>query len=192
MAEAPEPFQWLNALDARAAAEALRRCCGAERWVSAMVAARPYASTAHLQELGERCWQALEAKDHLEAFTHHPQIGEDLAALRQRFARTEALSTREQSGVLGADEATLRALRDGNQAYRERFGYIFIVCATGKSAEQMLVLLRERLQHAPEQELAIAAAEQAKITHLRLAQLGLGNTPAQRSANGVGEKAASS
>lgn len=191
MAEAPAPHERLNALEASAAADALRRCCGAERWVSAMLAARPYASTAHLQELAERCWQALAAEDHLEAFTHHPQIGEDLAALRQRFAHTEALSMREQAGVLGAAEATLRALRDGNQAYRERFGYIFIVCATGKSAEQMLDLLRERLRHAPEQELAIAAAEQAKITRLRLTQLGSGNPSPQRS-TGAGEKAASS
>jgi 2-oxo-4-hydroxy-4-carboxy-5-ureidoimidazoline decarboxylase len=203
MAEARQPHQLLNALDGSAAADALRRCCGAERWVSAMLAARPYVSTAQLEQQAEQCWQALGAQDYLEAFTHHPQIGEDLAVLRQRFARTEALSSSEQAGVSGADEATLRALRDGNQAYRERFGYIFIVCATGKSAEQMLALLRERLHHAPEQELAIAAAEQAKITRLRLLQLGRevlleqqaegsGNTPAQRSTNGAGEKAASS
>jgi 2-oxo-4-hydroxy-4-carboxy-5-ureidoimidazoline decarboxylase len=192
MAEAPAPHEFLNALDRSGAAEALHRCCGAERWVTAMLAARPYASTAHLQELAERCWQALGAEDILEAFTHHPQIGEDLAALRLRFARTEALSLREQAGVLGAQEATLHALRDGNRAYRERFGYIFIVCATGKSAEQMLGLLHQRLPHPPEQELAIAAAEQAKITRLRLAQLGEKPPGSERSTNGAGEKAASS
>jgi 2-oxo-4-hydroxy-4-carboxy-5-ureidoimidazoline decarboxylase len=186
-----EPHEYLNALDERAAAEALRRCCGAGRWVAAMLAARPYQSTAQLQQLAEQRWQALGAPDYLEAFTHHPQIGEDMAALRQRFAATHALSTREQAGVSGADEATLRALRDGNQAYRERFGHIFIVCATGKSAEQMLALLHERLPNPPERELAIAAAEQAKITRLRLAQLGTPAAPAQDKMSGAGEKGAS-
>ena len=188
-----EPHQHLNALDERAAAEALRRCCGAERWVQAMVSSRPFASQAELEQRAEQCWQALGAEDYLEAFTHHPQIGEDLAALRQRFASTEALSTREQAGVAGAGEATLSALRDGNRAYHERFGYIFIVCATGKSAAQMLSLLRQRLSNPPEQELAIAAAEQAKITRLRLAQLGAAPAPVQRGAIiGAGEKGASS
>lgn len=192
-----QPHEHLNALDESGAAEALRRCCGAERWVAALLAARPFSSTAQLQQLAEQCWQALGPQDHLEAFTHHPQIGEDLAVLRQRFARTEALSAREQAGVSGAGEATLQALRDANRAYRERFGYIFIVCATGKSAEEMLGLLRERLHHAPEAELAIAAAEQAKITRLRLAQLGMaparaGAAPAQPQITRAGEKGASS
>ncbi len=177
----PEPHQLLNALDERGAAAALRRCCGAERWVQALLAARPYASTAQLLALAEQSWQGLGAQDYLEAFRHHPQIGEDLAALRQRFARTQALSEREQAGVLGADEATLRELRDGNRAYRERFGHIFIVCASGKSAAEMLSLLRERLHNPPEQELLLAAAEQAKITRLRLTRLPV---------DGVGEEGA--
>ena len=167
-----EPHAVLNALSALAAEAELRRCCGARRWVQALLAARPYASTSQLYTLAERAWQGLEADDYREAFSHHPQIGEDLAALRQRFAHSHALSVREQAGVNAADEATLLALREGNRVYRERFGHIFIVCATGKSAAEMLALLRARLDHDPAAELAIAAAEQAKITRLRLAGLG--------------------
>ena len=167
-----EPHAVLNALSAADAEAALRRCCGAERWVQALLAARPYASTSQLYALAERAWHELEPGDYREAFAQHPQIGEDLAALRRRFAHTEALSAREQAGVDGADEATLLALREGNRAYRERFGFIFIVCATGKSAAEMLALLRARLGRDPAAELATAAGEQAKITRLRLAGLG--------------------
>lgn len=183
------PHEHLNALDEQGAAEALRRCCGAERWVQALLAARPYASSEELLDVAEQRWRALDRADYLEAFSHHPQIGEDLAALRRRFARTHALSAREQAGVSGADEATLAALRDGNREYRERFGYIFIVCATGKSAAEMLSLLRERLHNPPELELTIAAAEQAKITRLRLAQLGTSPAAAQSERCGVAEEA---
>jgi 2-oxo-4-hydroxy-4-carboxy-5-ureidoimidazoline decarboxylase len=167
-----EPHAVLNALSEAEAEAALRRCCSAGRWVEALLAGRPYASTAQLYARAERAWQDLEADDYREAFAHHPQIGEDLAALRQRFAHTHALAASEQAGVNAANEATLLGLRAGNVAYRERFGYIFIVCATGKSAAQMLALLRDRLGNEPAAELAIAAAEQAKITRLRLAGLG--------------------
>lgn len=167
-----EPHSVLNALDAAAAEATLRRCCGATRWVSAMQRARPFASTPALFAAAEEHWQALESADYLEAFLHHPQIGEDLGALRQRFAPTLSLSTEEQAGVTAADERTLLALRDANGAYRARFGYIFIVCASGKSAAQLLAALTERLPNDPALELAIAAAEQAKITRLRLTGLG--------------------
>jgi 2-oxo-4-hydroxy-4-carboxy-5-ureidoimidazoline decarboxylase len=172
-----EPHAYLNALAEPAAAEALLRCCGSERWLAEVLAARPYASTEALHACAERAWQGLGQKDYLEAFAHHPQIGEDLAALRQRFASTHTLAAGEQAGVLGADEATLLALREGNRAYRERFGFIFIVCATGKSAIEMLQLLRERMGNELASELATAAAEQAKITHIRLDKLGLEGRP---------------
>jgi 2-oxo-4-hydroxy-4-carboxy-5-ureidoimidazoline decarboxylase len=166
-----EPHSVLNALDAAAAEGALRRCCGAARWVSAMSRARPFASTPALFATAEQHWQGLETADYLEAFSHQPQIGEDLGALKQRFAPTLALSSAEQSGVPVADERTLVALRDANAAYRARFGFIFIVCASGKSAAALLASLTERLPNDPALELAIAAAEQAKITRLRLAGL---------------------
>jgi 2-oxo-4-hydroxy-4-carboxy-5-ureidoimidazoline decarboxylase len=167
-----EPHEALNALDPDAAAAALRRCCGAERWVQQLLSARPFVSTAALQERALRIWNGLGAQDYLEAFSHHPQIGENLDELRKRFAATHTLSAREQAGVNGADESTLLALRAGNRSYRERFGHIFIVCATGKSASEMLALLQQRLDNEPAAELAIAAAEQAKITRLRLDGLG--------------------
>ena len=166
-----EPHEVLNALDEIAAAAALRRCCGSERWVIAMNRERPYPSTPALLAAAERHWSLLEGRDLLEAFSQHPQIGEDVSSLRQRFVATHALSAREQSGLSDADEATLVALRDANRAYRKRFGFIFIVCASGKSAEEMLSLLQARLKHAPDLELDIAATEQAKITHLRLEKL---------------------
>jgi 2-oxo-4-hydroxy-4-carboxy-5-ureidoimidazoline decarboxylase len=169
-----EPHEALNQLDAEAASAALRRCCGAERWVQALLAARPFPSTAALHDQALKAWNGLAAPDYLEAFSHHPQIGEDLDELRKRFAATHALSASEQAGVNDADEETLLALRAGNRAYRERFGHIFIVCATGKSAAEMLALLRQRLGNEPAAELAIAAAEQAKITRLRLDGLGTG------------------
>lgn len=133
-----------------------------------MLAARPYASSPELYALAEQVWQSLGTDDYLEAFAHHPQIGENLAALRQRFATTATLSAHEQAGVAEADETVLLALREANRAYRERFGFIFIVCATGKSAREMLALLEARIESEREGELAMAAAEQAKITHLRL------------------------
>jgi 2-oxo-4-hydroxy-4-carboxy-5-ureidoimidazoline decarboxylase len=167
----PEPHAALNALSEPAAAAALLRCCGSQRWVAELLAGRPYASTHELLSFAERIWRGLDAPDYLEAFSHHPQIGEDLGALRERFAGTLALSAREQAGVSGADDATLIELRDGNRTYRARFGFIFIVCATGKSAREMLRLLQQRLGNDPADELSIAAAEQAKITRLRLQAL---------------------
>jgi 2-oxo-4-hydroxy-4-carboxy-5-ureidoimidazoline decarboxylase len=167
-----EPHALLNALNGAEAERALFRCCGSTHWVRAMLAERPFPSSAALFRAAERHLGALGPADHLEAFSHHPQIGEDLAALKQRFAHTLSLSSAEQSGVAAADEQTLLALRDGNRAYRERFGFIFIVCATGKSAQELLAALRERIGNDPGVELAIAAGEQAKIARLRLEGLG--------------------
>jgi len=171
MAEAREPEPSLNALSHEAASEALTRCCGARRWVQGMLQRRPFASHTALFAAAVEIWAQLGPDDYREAFSHHPEIGANLDELRKRFVKTADWSQAEQSGALNASEATLHALRDANRAYRERFGFSFIVCATGKSAEEMLALLHARLRHAPDLELAIAAAEQAKITHLRLEKL---------------------
>lgn len=136
-----------------------------------MLRARPFASADALLSQADEIWSHLEKPDYLEAFRHHPEIGENLAELRSKFARTAELSLGEQAGVTTASEATLLALRHGNQAYRERFGYSFIVCASGKSASEMLALLEQRLPNTADSELGLAAAEQAKITHLRLEKL---------------------
>jgi 2-oxo-4-hydroxy-4-carboxy-5-ureidoimidazoline decarboxylase len=163
--------QWLNGLDADAAAEAFARCCGAKRWVAGMVAARPFASRTHLHGAAEQLWWALGDGDWLEAFTHHPRIGADPDALRKKFGATADWSAGEQAGMQAADEATIQALAQGNRDYEARFGHIFIVCASGLTASTMLCMLQARMPNAPEFELRVAAGEQAKITALRLDKL---------------------
>jgi 2-oxo-4-hydroxy-4-carboxy-5-ureidoimidazoline decarboxylase len=145
----------------------LFRACGSSRWVDRMMARRPFANDARLLFAARNEWFGLTEADWLEAFSHHPRIG-DRAALAARFPKTHDLSAKEQAGAGAAPEDVLTALADGNDAYFEKFGFIFIVCATGKSAEEMLALLRERLPHDRANELRIAAEEQAKITALRL------------------------
>lgn len=166
-----EPHERVNAMPEQDAEQALARCCGSQRWVQRMLARRPFASTAALMESADAVWRELGRADYLEAFAHHPAIGADVAKLRERFASTAGWSSQEQAGVGGASEDTLLALRDGNLRYREKFGYVFLVCATGKSADEMLALLLARLPHAPADELAVAAAEHEKITRIRLAKL---------------------
>jgi 2-oxo-4-hydroxy-4-carboxy-5-ureidoimidazoline decarboxylase len=162
---------WLNALAPGEAGLVLERCCGAARWVEGMVQLRPFASAGELLDRAATVWQGLQGSDFLEAFSHHPEIGANLDDLRRKFAATAPLALGEQAGAINASEATLQALRSQNQAYRARFGYSFIVCATGKTASEMLELLEARLHNAPEVELGVAAAEQAKITRLRLEKL---------------------
>lgn len=153
-----------------AAAEALARCCGARAWVRAMLAARPFGSRAALLAAADRADASLGDADWLEAFTHHPRIG-DVDALRAKFASTAAWAGGEQAGAAAADDATLRALAEGNRDYEARFGHLFIVCATGLTAGEMLARLRGRMPNDPDTERRIAAAEQAEITRLRLDKL---------------------
>jgi 2-oxo-4-hydroxy-4-carboxy-5-ureidoimidazoline decarboxylase len=162
---------WLDAQPEAEARIALARCCGATRWIAGMIAMRPFGDDTTLFAAADRVWSGLGPDDVREALTHHPRIGADLGELRRRYADTAGWASGEQAGVRAADEATLVALRDGNVEYEARFGYIFVVCATGKSASEMLALLRARLGNDPDAELAIAAAEQAKITRLRLEKL---------------------
>jgi 2-oxo-4-hydroxy-4-carboxy-5-ureidoimidazoline decarboxylase len=163
-----EPHAVLNALEQDEAAAALRRACGSERWVERMLARRPFRSSEDLYAQAAAEWRASTREDYIEAFSHHPRIGEDLGELRRRFQSTADLSNREQAGVRLADEETLEALRKANAAYHARFGFTFIICATGKSASEMLAALRGRLDNDPNTEIEIAAAEQARITRLRL------------------------
>jgi 2-oxo-4-hydroxy-4-carboxy-5-ureidoimidazoline decarboxylase len=164
----------LDELPPEKAREAFERCCGAARWVEAMVDGRPYRSPEALYMAAEREMEALRPEDWLEAFRHHPRIG-DVASLREKFASTAAWAGAEQSGAATATEETLEALAQGNRDYEQRFGYIFIVSATGKSAGQMLEILKSRLTNPPEDELSVAAGEQRKITRIRLAKLLEGN-----------------
>ena len=169
-----ESLTHLNSLPAEEAAAAFLRCCGSSVWARGMAAARPFPDQAALASAAERGFDALTPDDWQEAFAHHPEIG-DVSRLREKFADTAAWASGEQAGTASASEATLHALSDGNRAYRERFGFVFLVCATGKSADEMLTLLRERLPHDAATEARIAADEQRKITHLRLSRL-LGDT----------------
>jgi len=164
----------LNGLGPTDASATLTRCCGASRWVEAMARMRPFVDDEGVYAAADRVWSTMEEADQLEAFGHHPEIGASLSALREKFASTAGWSSGEQASVGSATEATLVALRDGNVAYKQRFGFIFIVCATGKSAEEMLALLESRLPNDRATELATAAAEQAKITRLRLEKLASG------------------
>jgi OHCU decarboxylase len=158
----------LNALTPDAAAEALRQCCGSRAWAAGMAAARPFEDIEALHAAADRIWNNVSRADWLEAFAAHPRIGERLAA---STARSAAWSAEEQSGTGSASRSTLEALADVNAEYEVRFGYILIVCATGRSGEELLALARRRLRHDPETEVRVAAVEQAAITRLRLERL---------------------
>jgi 2-oxo-4-hydroxy-4-carboxy-5-ureidoimidazoline decarboxylase len=165
-----EPSRRLDLASADEARMLLRTCCGATRWVEAMVARRPFGTDSALLAAAREIWVALTPTDWLEAFAHHPRIG-DRKALRTRLQSTAHLSAREQSGIDGAADGILTELAALNTAYERRFGYIFIVCATGKSAGEMLELLRQRIRNDPHVEIRLAVEEQAKITALRLQAL---------------------
>lgn len=161
----------LDRLDEEALRERLRACCGARRWVDAMLAARPFGDAAGLFAAAASSADALEPADWLEAFSHHPRIG-DLAGLRARFgARAGSWSEGEQAAAAGASDDVLADLAEANRLYEDRFGHLFIVCATGRSAAEMLATLEGRLPNDPPSELRVAAGEQRKITRLRLEKL---------------------
>ncbi|REL36198.1 2-oxo-4-hydroxy-4-carboxy-5-ureidoimidazoline decarboxylase [Thalassotalea euphylliae] len=159
-----------NLLDDAQAHAALQSCCVAPRWIDQMLLARPFVSREQLLFQAQQTWQLLGESDYLAAFEGHPQIG-DVSTLSKKFANTAKLAGHEQSGMSQADEQVLEEMLALNQAYLAKFGFIFIVCATGKSALEMLELIRERINNEPATELAIAAAEQAKITKIRLEKL---------------------
>lgn len=155
-----------------ALASSFLRCCGASRWAAAMVAGRPYLSRTHLFGHAEEVWWHLEERDWQEAFSTHPRIGAAPATFRVRLGEsTHDWAKAEQAGTRGADEATLEALAEGNRAYEAKFGHVFLICATGLSATEMLAALERRLGNDAAAELRNAAGEQAKITRLRLAKL---------------------
>lgn len=153
---------YINGLPADAARTALARCCASHQWVNRMLAGRPYAGDPQLYQAAEREWWALERGDWVEAFAAHPRIGE---------RSTDAWSSGEQSGVTGAGVDVHVALREDNGAYERRFGHVYLVCATGRGAAELLADLKARLGNDPDMELRVAAGEQAKITRLRLEKL---------------------
>lgn len=161
---------WLNTLQVDEAEQEFRKCCGATWWSSWMAELRPFADASRVVREADRLFDAMPREAWLEAFGSHPKIG-DLDSLRMRLAGNKQWSSGEQAGVNAADEATLQGLAAGNVAYEQRFGYVFIICATGLTAAQMLASLEQRLQNDDATELRLAATEQRKITHLRLEKL---------------------
>jgi 2-oxo-4-hydroxy-4-carboxy-5-ureidoimidazoline decarboxylase len=157
--------QWNNA-DEATALEAMLSCCGARRWASAMVASRPINDIANLRETADILWRTMEVTDWMEAFSCHPRIG-DRAATRAS-AMSQEWSRGEQSSVASAPDRVLTELAAGNVEYENRFGFTYIVCATGKSAEEMLTILQKRLSNSRVAELHEAAEQQRQITQIRL------------------------
>jgi|SRR5215216_2749263 len=161
---------WFNSLPSSEAAKELLQCCGSTRWARQMVEARPYASLEALIATAHAIWWTLARNAWLEAFRSHPKIGEKRSA-DEVSRQARQWSGQEQASVATASQETVDSLATLNRAYEQKFGFIFIICATGKTSDEMLSALRERLQHDAADELPIAAAEQSKITELRLKKL---------------------
>jgi len=161
---------WLNSLTPEEATKELRQCCGSRRWAEQMSNNRPYSTLESLITHADQLWWSLTPDDWLEAFRSHPKIGEKKASDKVS-AQSSQWSGQEQAGVSSASQDTVDSLESLNRAYEQKFGFIFIICATGKTSEEMLEALQDRLQHDSETELRLAATEQAKITELRLKKL---------------------
>jgi OHCU decarboxylase len=167
-------LEQLNLAPRDEALTALLTCCGSTKWAQLMVEARPFADLASLEETADQIWNELAPDDWLEAFAGHPKIGARQAE-RPPSNQSSQWSAQEQSGAHQSAPGTLSALAEANHEYERRFGYIFIVCATGKSGEEMLALCQSRLTNEPKNELPVAADEQRLITRIRLRKL-IGST----------------
>ena len=151
----------LNALNNDQVRAVLRSCCGSSRWVESMITRRPFASEEALIADADESWSETGPDDWREAFSHHPRIG----------AKVSGREAAEQSGAQSAATSLREKLGEINRAYEKKFGHIYIVCASGKSADEMLQIAQERLHNDPSTELRIAADEQRKIMELRLRKL---------------------
>jgi allantoicase len=166
-ADRTKSLERFNHLPHQRALRALLDCCGSKKWAQQMAARRPFAGESELFEAADKTWSALAREDWLEAFQHHPPIGETRAKAGQSTTASR-WSAKEQSSAQKATPEVLEALASQNRAYAEKFGYVFLICATGKRSEEILNALRQRLPNDPDAELRIAAEEQRKITRLRL------------------------
>jgi 2-oxo-4-hydroxy-4-carboxy-5-ureidoimidazoline decarboxylase len=157
--------EW-NSADESEAVEAMLACCGSQRWANGMAALRPIPTIAALSETADRVWATMEEPDWMEAFACHPRIGERKASVAAE--KSTAWSQQEQSGATRAPDDVLRKLAEGNTLYERRFGFTYIVCATGKSADEMLAILERRLANDRMAELKEAAEQQRQIMQIRL------------------------
>jgi 2-oxo-4-hydroxy-4-carboxy-5-ureidoimidazoline decarboxylase len=151
----------LNAMPRDAAERELAKCCGSSRWSAAMAGRRPFTDAEQVYRVADEIWWSLEGADWLEAFSHHPRIG----------ARAAGWAKDEQSGTRDASTQMMQRLAERNHEYERKFSHVFLICATGKRADEMLAQLEQRMTNDPAGELRIAAGEQAKITRLRLEKL---------------------
>ena len=165
-----EGLRWLNAMPDEAACAALLNCCGSSAWAERVLVRRPFHDAARLLDAAREVWEKLGKNDWLEAFSHHPKIGERKAE-GAPSEQARRWSEQEQRSVANSAPRRLDELASANQRYQARFGYIFIVCASGKSTEEMLAILGERISNDHETELRVAAGEQQKITRLRLEKM---------------------
>jgi len=160
----------LNNLSKEEVKTELYRCCGSSTWIKKMVEKHPFNNKQELFNFAEKIWHECSKPDWLEAFSQHPKIG-DFKSLEKKFAATKELAGTEQAGIHHAAPEILRELANSNRIYEEKFGFIFIVYATGKNAGEMLSLLKKRLKNDFETEIKIAMEEQNKITRIRLEKL---------------------
>ena len=160
----------INELSAAQAQAELLKCCGSTAWAKQMTEARPFSNSDEMSAKADEIWWSLTEEDWLEAFRAHPKIGEKKAAANQT-EQAQQWSANEQSESQKAAATTKAALANGNREYEQSFGFIFIICATGKSADEILEALNARLKNDSKTEVRNAAEEQIKITRLRLGKL---------------------
>lgn len=161
----------LNSLSEKQAHTHLKKCCVSKTWVSKMVDNRPFSSEEDVLKKAASIWyNECTIEDFKDAFTGHPKIG-NIESLKEKFANTKDWANNEQAKVAEANRSTIEALAKANTAYQDKFGYIFIVSASGKSAGDMLAIINERLHHKIEDEIYVAMNEQHKITVIRLDKL---------------------
>jgi len=160
----------LNAMSADAVRAKFRQCCTSDEWVERMVSSMPYGDATELKVAADRHWKNMGEADYLQAFDGHPKIG-NVSSLKEKYADTKSLASGEQSRVNSASDDVIDRLALGNKDYEEKHGFIFIVCASGKSAEEMLGLLESRLSNDRAAELVNAREEQRKIFQIRIEKI---------------------
>lgn len=148
----------------------LKECCGSSRWVAMMLARRPFRFRDSVFFAADTFWKSLTLRDRMEAFAHHPRIGEKKGAMPQG-ERAAAWSAKEQSGMDVVEAELRKEIAETNREYEDRFGYIYIVSAQGKTAAELLTIAKDRLRNNPETEIRVACEEQKKIIQLRLEKL---------------------
>jgi len=160
----------LNTMSSETARTLFQQCCTSEEWVARMLCSIPYSDATELKSTADKHWENMSEADYLQAFDGHPKIG-NVSSLKEKYANTKALASGEQSSVNQASSEIVERLALGNKAYEEKFGFIFIVCASGKSAMEMLSLLEKRLPNDRPTELANAREEQRKIFQIRIEKI---------------------